>query len=105
MAAPLSDCTTEEQRSVVRFLWAEGVISARIHRRMFAQYGAFNMHQRKIYEWIERFKEERTSVTDESPPGRPSPSRMDQHIQRLDALIREDRRLTLARVAQVRLAW
>jgi transposase len=62
------------------------------------------MHQRNIYEWIERFKEGRTSVTDESRPGRPSTSRTDQHIQRVDVLIREDRRLTLARVAQVWLA-
>jgi transposase len=105
MAAPLSDCTIEEQRPVVRFLWAEGAKSVEIHRRMLAQYGARTMHQRKIYEWIERFKKGRTSVTDESRPGRPSTSRTDQHIQRLDALIREDRRLTLARVAQVRLAW
>jgi hypothetical protein len=72
------------------------------HRRILAQYGARTMHQRKIYEWIERFKEVRTSVTDES---RPSTSRTDQHIQRVDALIREGRRLTLARVAQVRLVW
>jgi hypothetical protein len=66
MAAPLSDCTIEDQRAVVRFLWAERVKSSEIHRRMLAQYGALTMHQRKIYEWIERFKEGRTSVTDES---------------------------------------
>jgi transposase len=89
MAAPLSDCTIEE-RAVVRFLWAEGVKSEEIHRRMLAQYGTSTMHQRKIYEWIERFKEGRTSVTDESRPGRPSTSRRDKHIQRVDALIRED---------------
>jgi hypothetical protein len=50
MAATLSDCTIEEQRAVVRFLCAEGVKSAEIHRRMLAQYGARTMHQRKIYE-------------------------------------------------------
>jgi transposase len=104
MAAPLRDCTIKEQRAVVRFLWAEGVKSAEIHRRMLPQYGARTMHQRKIYERIERFKEGRTNVTDESRPGRPSTSHTDQHIQRVDALIREDILLTLARVA-VRLAW
>jgi hypothetical protein len=71
IAAPLRDCTIEEQHTVVCFLWAEGVKSAEIHPRMLAQYGARTMHQRKIYEWIERFKEGRTSVTDESRPGRP----------------------------------
>jgi transposase len=104
MAAPLSDYTIEEQRAEMCFLWTEGVKSVEIHRRMLAQYGACTMHQRKIYEWIERFKEGRISVTDESRPGRPSTSRTDQHIQMMDALIREDRRLTLARAA-VRIAW
>jgi ketol-acid reductoisomerase len=66
MVAPLSDCTIEEQRAIVHFLWAEGVKSMEIHHQMSAQYGACTLHQRKIYEWIERFKEGRTSVTDES---------------------------------------
>src|SRR5215510_3232721 len=33
MDAPLQDCTIEEQRGVVRFLWAEGVKPVEIHRR------------------------------------------------------------------------
>jgi hypothetical protein len=90
MAASLSDYTIKEQRTVVHFLWAEGVKSVELHRQMLPQYGARTMYQRKIYEWIECFKEGRTSVTDESQPGRPSTSCTDQHIQRVDALIRED---------------
>jgi hypothetical protein len=90
MAAPLSDCTIEEQCAIVRFLWAEGVKSVEIHRQMLAQYGARTRHQQKIYEWTECFKEGRTSVTDESRPGRPSTLHTNQHILRKDALIRED---------------
>jgi hypothetical protein len=46
MVAPPSVCTIEEQRALVRFLWAEGVKSAEIHRQMLlAQYGARTMHQ------------------------------------------------------------
>jgi hypothetical protein len=66
MAASLSECTIEEQYAVVRFLWAEGFKSAEIHRWMLAQYGACIMHQRKIYKWIERLKEGRTNIMDES---------------------------------------
>jgi len=33
--APLQDCTIEEQRGVVRFLWAEGVKRVEIYRRMY----------------------------------------------------------------------
>jgi hypothetical protein len=90
MSAPLSDCTIEEQHAIVHFMWAEEVKSAELHCWILAQYGARTMLQRKIYEWIERFKEGRTSVMDESRPGHPSTSRTDQHIQRVDALIRED---------------
>jgi len=37
MAAPLSTCTREEQRSVIRFLSSEGVKPTEIHRRMEVQ--------------------------------------------------------------------
>ena len=37
MDALLQDCTIEEQRGVVRFLWAKGVKPVEIHRRMLAQ--------------------------------------------------------------------
>ena len=56
MDVPLQDCTIGEQRGVVRFLWAEGVKPVEIHRRMLAQYGQRTMSQRKVYEWVERFK-------------------------------------------------
>jgi len=31
MDTPLQDCTIEEQRGVVRFLWAEGVKPVEVH--------------------------------------------------------------------------
>ena len=72
--APLQDCTIEEQRGVVRFLWAEGVKPVEIHRHMLAQYGQSTMSQRKVYEWVEGFKSGRTRVTDKGRSGRPSTS-------------------------------
>jgi len=68
----LQDCTIEDQRGIVRFLWAEGVKRVEIHRLMLAQYGQSTMSQRKVYEWVERFKTGRTIVTDEDRSGRPS---------------------------------
>ena len=56
MAAPLSVCTKEEQRSVIRFLWSDGVSGAEIHRRLSAQYWNSVLPQRSVYEWIEKFK-------------------------------------------------
>ena len=54
--APLQDCSIEEQHGVVLFLWAGGVKPVEIHRHMLAQYGQSTMSQRKVYEWVERFK-------------------------------------------------
>jgi len=70
----LQDFTIEEQRGVVRFLWAEGVKPVEIHRRMLAQYGQSTVSQRKVYEWVERFKSVRTRVTDAGRSSRPSTS-------------------------------
>jgi transposase len=71
MAAPLENCTREEQRSVIRFLWSEGVKPREIHRRMIQQYGGSCMSKRKVYQWVERFQEGRTSVIGEHRSGRP----------------------------------
>jgi len=71
MDAPLQDCTIEEQRDVVRFVWAEGVKPVEIHRRMLSKYRQSTMSQRKVYEWVERFKSGQTRVIDEYRSGRP----------------------------------
>ena len=57
MAAPLSVCTKEEQRGVIRFfLWSEGVPGAEIHRGLSAQYGDSALPQRSVYKWIKKFQ-------------------------------------------------
>ena len=55
MAAKLINCTKEEQHSVIRFLWAEGVPGAQIHLCMCAQYGDKVLSHRIVYEWTEMF--------------------------------------------------
>jgi hypothetical protein len=39
MAAPLVECTKQQQRSVIQFLISEGVKPIEIHRRMKLKYG------------------------------------------------------------------
>ena len=53
MATPLSNCTVEEQRSIIRFLWSEGVKPSEIYRRMKVQYGDSCLSQERVYEWVE----------------------------------------------------
>jgi hypothetical protein len=39
MATVLEECTTEQQRSVVRFLWSKGLNAKNIHKEILAIYG------------------------------------------------------------------
>ena len=81
MSACLSVCTKEEQRSVIRFLWAEGVKGAEIHTHLCTQYGDNALPRRSVvYEWIEMFKNGRTSVMDAEHSGRPSTSTTDEKL-------------------------
>jgi len=79
MYAPLQDCTIGEQCGLVRFLWAEEAKPVEIHCRMLAQYGLSSTSQRKVCEWVERFKSVRTRVADEGRSGRPVTSRTQDH--------------------------
>jgi len=57
-----------------RTTWRSAVCLGR-SETILAQYGQSAMSQRKVYEWVERFKSGRTSVTDEGRSGRASTSR------------------------------
>jgi hypothetical protein len=57
MAAPLSSCTVEEQRSVFHFFCSQGGVKpSEIYRRMKVQYGDSCLSQGRGYEWVERFQ-------------------------------------------------
>jgi len=81
MSAHLSIHTKEEQTSIIRFLWAEGVKGAEIHARLCIQYGDNALPQRSIYKWIEMFKKGQTSVMDAEHSGRPSTSATDEKLE------------------------
>ena len=51
MDAPLAQCTREEQRAVVQFLWSEGSSGTKIHQRLLAQYGDNALSKTTVYEW------------------------------------------------------
>ena len=99
MAAKLINCSKEEQRSVIRFLWAEGVPGAQIHLRMCAQYGDKVLSCRIVYEWIEMFENGRTSVTDAERFGCPVTATTTRNEERTLELTHENRRITVEEVA------
>ena len=72
---------------------------AEIHRRLSAQYGNSVLPQLSVYELIEKFKNGRTSVTNEEGAGRLSTSTTDDNIERVRDVVLLDTRLTIEEVA------
>jgi hypothetical protein len=86
MLAPLLDCTIVEHCAVIQFLWLEGVKPSKIHRRMSAQHRENYIVQRKVYQWVERFQNVRTSI-DEDCSGHLTTSQMADSVERINALV------------------
>jgi len=57
------------------------------------------MSRTQCYEWFKHFKAGRMSVGEDPRPGRPSTSTNDDHVERVQAVIRGNRRLTVREVA------
>jgi hypothetical protein len=83
MATTLSVYTKEEQLVVIRFLRAEGVPKAEIHRRLSARYEKSALSKRNVYELITMLKIGRTSVTDEEISGRLSTFTTEENVKRV----------------------
>ena len=70
MAAPLNTCTTIEQRSVVRFLWAKGMAAKDIYKEMLPMCDEHCLSRQSVHNWVQNFSEGRTNIEDEHRVGR-----------------------------------
>jgi hypothetical protein len=61
--------STKEQRSVVRFLWAEGLNADNIHKKMFPVYGGKCLSCKAVHNWVEKFSERHSKVADDARQG------------------------------------
>jgi hypothetical protein len=62
-------------------------------------YGEDWLSRTQCHEWYQRFKLGRTSIEDDPKSGRPSAS-MDDHVEKVLAVIRQNRRLNVREVAE-----
>lgn len=85
-----ADC---EVRGVIRFLQAKGLRPVDIFRDITEVYGDV-INPRNVANWCKRFCDGRTDVHDENRSGRPSIVTVDL-IQKVDEIVRSDRRITL----------
>jgi len=99
MAVPLSIITVVEQRSVIRFLWSEGVKPSEIYRSMMVQYGDSCLSQGRVYEWAERFRNGRQNINDKHRSGRPVSVASETVKQQVEQRIRDYRRVTVDEIA------
>jgi hypothetical protein len=61
----LDEYTTEVQHSVVQFLWIKGLNAKDIHKDMFPVYGGKCLSHKGAHNWIEKFSQGRSKVTDD----------------------------------------
>jgi hypothetical protein len=71
MAILFEECTrtTQEQRSVVRFLWAKGRNAKDIHKEMFPVYGENCLSCKVVHNLVEKFSQGRSKVANDALPG------------------------------------
>ena len=100
MAAPLGISTSEEQRSVIRFLRSEGLKLIEIHGRMKVQYGDACLSQQQVYEWSRKFANGVTSVEDAPRTGQAQRVVTTQNIAAVEAMVMENHRVTVNEIAE-----
>jgi hypothetical protein len=69
MVTMLEVYITEEQCSVVLFLWARGLNAKDTHKEMVPVYGRKCLPCEAVHNWVEKFSQERSDVTDDTQPG------------------------------------
>ena len=80
-------CSRIEQRSVIKFLVAEGCKPVEIHRRMSTVCSATCFSRNNVYKWAKLFKEGRSSVEDGDRSGRPTEVRFPEVIASVNDII------------------
>jgi hypothetical protein len=68
MTTMLEDRATEEQHSVVLFLWAKGLKAKDIYKEMFPVYGGKCLSRKAVHNWIEKFSQAYSKIADDAGP-------------------------------------
>jgi hypothetical protein len=81
-ATVLEEYNTEEQRSVVPLLWAEGLNAMDMHKEMFPVYGGKCLYK-AVNNWVEDFSQRHSKVADDAQSGCPVAQVADRSVKRL----------------------
>lgn len=89
-----------EQRVAVKFCVKLGKSASETFNMLNVAYGDIAMKRATCFKWHERFKGSRQSIEDEERSGRASTSTEDSHIDKINTLVRTNRRLTIRELAE-----
>ena len=59
-----------------------------------------NVYSFCVFEWHKRFTEGHMSVEDDQRNGQPNTSRTDENVEKINLIVREDRRLGVRMIAE-----
>jgi len=88
-----------EQRCAIKFCVKLGETSTETFNKLKQAYGKHALLRSQVFKWYKAFSEGHESIKDEPHSGRPSTSKMDNNVEKVRALVRSDRRLTVRMIA------
>jgi transposase len=82
-------------------LWAKA-LNAKIfiHTEMFPVYDRKCLPRKAVHNWVEKFSQGRSKVTDDASPGRPVKIATEATVQQVEEFIRDDRRIMIDSVSR-----
>jgi AraC-like DNA-binding protein len=89
----------KEQSFCIKFCQKLGMTATETYELLQQAFGETALSRSKTFEWYSRFKNGRTSIDDDPHTGRPSTARTNETVDRVNAVIRGNRRLTIREIA------
>ena len=95
----------KEQRIAVKFFVKLGKSATETFAMLNTAYGDVAMKRTARFKCHERFKSGRQSIDDDERSGRPSASTDNPHVDKINTLVRANRRLTIRELAEYQLSF
>jgi transposase len=80
-------------------LWAKGLNKENIRKEMFPVYGWKCLSCKAAHNWVKKFSEGHSKVSDDAQAGCPVEIVTEATVQQMEELIRADRRITIVSAA------
>jgi transposase len=90
-----------EQRVAVKILVKLNKTPTEYFRMLTEAYGADFMSRARVFEWHKRFSDGREDVEDDERPGRPCTSKKNENVEKIEQIIRIDRRLSIRMIVEM----